>query len=124
MPVTVAVLDAIPALAAQHGGGERRAVREHFGLTGFGANVFRGAQVGDPIVGEHDHSEPEDAQHEELYVVLRGRATFRVGAETIDAPAGTLIAVRDLTTIRSATAAEPGTEVLVIGGEAGASFEL
>jgi tetratricopeptide (TPR) repeat protein len=51
--------------------------------------------------------------------VAAGRATFVVGEEEIDAPAGTLVLV-DVCTRRSAVAAEPGTTVLVIGGAPGA----
>ena len=61
--------------------------------------------------------------HEELYVVLSGRATFTVDSETFDAPAGTCVF-----TIpgerREARAEEPGTTVLVIGAPAGEAYRI
>jgi hypothetical protein len=47
-----------------------------------------------------------------------------VDGATIDAPAGTFVSARDITTRRSATAEEAGTIVLVIGAEPGAPFAL
>jgi tetratricopeptide (TPR) repeat protein len=52
--------------------------------------------------------------------VAEGTATFTVGDEEIDAPAGTLVLV-EVGTRRSAVAAEPGTTVVVIGGAPGAA---
>ena len=52
---------------------------------------------------------------------MAGRATFTVGEEEIDAPAGTLVLV-EVGTRRSAVAAEPDTTVVVIGGEPGTAL--
>jgi mannose-6-phosphate isomerase-like protein (cupin superfamily) len=117
-------LTRITAIPSRHPEGDWRGVRRHFGLTGFGANVYRGKAAGDPIIGEHDHSEPGDARHEELYLVLTGHARFRVEGQEVDAPAGTFVAVRALDVMRSADAVADETEILVIGGEAGAAFEV
>jgi uncharacterized cupin superfamily protein len=68
-----------------------RAVRHHFGITAFGVNAWTGDQAGARIINEHDESEPDS--QEELYVVLRGRASFEVDGERLDAPAGTLVFV-------------------------------
>ena len=54
--------------------------------------------------------------------MLAGRATFTVAGEELDAPAGTLVFVRDPATRRAATAAEPDTTVLVVGGTVGKAF--
>ena len=48
---------------------------------------------GDRIINEHDESEEQDLQ-EELYLVQRGRATFELDGERVDAPAGTLVFAR------------------------------
>jgi hypothetical protein len=48
--------------------------------------------------------------------VHRGRATFTVDGETIDAPAGTYVFVPDPASHRHAVAAESGTTVLSFGG--------
>jgi hypothetical protein len=53
--------------------------------------------------------------HEEVYVVLRGRATFTLDGEALDAPAGTFVRVEP-GVHRHAVAAEPGTAVLALGG--------
>jgi hypothetical protein len=57
-----------------------------------------------------------------MYVVLRGRATFTVGEETADAPAGTVVFVPP-EVFRTATAEEDGTIVLAVGGRVGEPFD-
>ena len=44
------------------------------------------------------------------------RATFTLGDETLDAPAGTIVFIRDPEVRRHARAEEPGTSVLAVGG--------
>jgi hypothetical protein len=91
-------------------------VRRHFGITAHGINAYTADEVGQDVV--EDHTE-ERLGHEELYVVLAGRATFRLDDEEVDAPAGTAVFVRDPAVRRAATAAEAGTTVLAIGGRPG-----
>ena len=80
-----------------------------FGVAGFTADA--GAVVVEP------HVEARDGRgHQELYVVMAGRAVFTVDGETVDAPAGTLIAVEP-DEAREARAAEDGTIVLAFGDE-------
>lgn len=98
-----------------------RAVRHHFGITSFGANAWTARQAGDRIINEHDESEP-DAQ-EELYLVLRGRASFEVGDEKLDAPAGTFVFVQPGVR-RTAFAQEPGTTIVAFGGVPGKPYEV
>jgi hypothetical protein len=45
--------------------------------------------AGDRIIGEHDHADPDDEKHEELYFVHTGAARFVVDGDVIEAPAGT-----------------------------------
>jgi tetratricopeptide (TPR) repeat protein len=101
-----------------------RPVRRQFGIRAFGTNAYTSAGVGQHIVEEHDELGAGAGGHEELYVVVRGRATFTVGGETTDAPAGTLVFVRDPALRRSAIAEEEGTIVLAIGGEPGEAYEV
>jgi tetratricopeptide (TPR) repeat protein len=61
--------------------------------------------------------------HEEVYVVLSGRATFTLGEETLDAPTGTVVFIRDPLIKRHARAEEPGTAVLAVGGPRDAAYE-
>jgi mannose-6-phosphate isomerase-like protein (cupin superfamily) len=61
---------------------------------------------------------------EELYVVLRGRATFTLDGREVDAPAGTLVHVHDPTVARTAVPAEPDTAVLAISGTPGLDYRV
>jgi Tetratricopeptide repeat len=89
-------------------------VRARLGVNAFGCNAYSAHRVGDDVV--EPHTERPELGHEELYFVARGRATFTLDAETIDAPAGTYVFVPDPATHRHAVAAEPGTTVLSFGG--------
>ena len=94
-----------------------RPVREHFGITAFGTNAWRGENVGDRLVPSH----VEDPGNEELYVVLRGRARFEIDGENVDAPAGTLVFCAPEAN-RTAFAEEPGTAVLAVGSIVGQAY--
>jgi hypothetical protein len=74
--------------------------------------------------GEHDHADPTDEQHQELYFVHTGHARFQVDGQDVDAPAGTFVSALDVKTIRSAVALSDNTVVLVIGAEPGAPYEV
>jgi quercetin dioxygenase-like cupin family protein len=97
-----------------------RTVRIHFGIQSFGVNAYTARQEGG-IVGEHDES---DTQHEELYYVSKGSATFTVDDETVEAPAGTFVYVPDPASVRSAVAHEAGTTILCLGGAPGEAFSV
>ena len=97
-----------------------RPVRFHFGITSFGVNAFTAHQVGDRLINEHDESQEHDLQ-EELYLVQRGRATFELDGERVDAPAGTLVFVRPEVK-RTAFAEEPGTTLVAVGGTPGKAY--
>jgi len=77
--------------------------------------------VGDRLINEHDESQEHDLQ-EELYLVQRGRATFELDGERVDAPAGTLVFVRPEVK-RTAFAEEPGTTLVAVGGTPGKAYE-
>jgi hypothetical protein len=75
------------------------------------------------------HDEPDDEAnltdgHEELFAVTSGHAVFTVDGEEVDAPAGTLVFVRDPALVRSARATADGTAILAIGGRAGAPYDV
>ena len=89
-------------------------IRRHFGIESFGVNAWA-ADAGDDVIGEHDEVSGGAAQHEELYVVLSGKATFTVDGQTVDGPAGTIVFVRDPAVKRKAVADEAGTRILAIG---------
>ena len=95
-------------------------IRHHFDIRSFGINAWRGA-VGDEVIKRHNEDE---SQQTELYMVLSGRATFTVGDDELDAPAGTLVYVNDCAVERVAVAKEAGTVVLSLGAAPeGAPYE-
>ena len=97
-----------------------RPVRHHFGITSFGVNAWTGRNAGDRIINEHDESEGDS--DEELYLVQRGRATFELDGERVDAPAGTFVFARPGVK-RTAFAEEPGTTIVALGGTPGKAYE-
>ena len=58
---------------------------------------------------------------EALYVVLAGRAAFTIEGDEVDAPARTLVYVRDPSVQRSAVAAAPETIIVAAQGKAATS---
>jgi hypothetical protein len=97
-----------------------RAVRHHFGITSFGVNVWTASEAGARLINEHDESEPHS--QEELYLVLRGRASFEVDGERFDAPAGTFVFVQRGVK-RTAFGEAPGTTIIAVGGVPGKPYE-
>lgn len=102
---------------APHRGSNLIPVRHLLDFRPAGVNAWR-ADPGGQLIPPHE----EDSGNEELYVVVRGRATFTVGEETVDAPAGTFVFV-PAQVFRTAVAEEDGTLVFVVGGTAGEAFE-
>ena len=99
-------------------------VRRRLGIRAFGMNAYTAEGVGAQIVEEHDESKPGGGGHEEVYVVVRGRVRFTLGGETLDAPAGTIVFLRDPAVKRVAVAETEDALVLAVGGEAGKAFEI
>jgi tetratricopeptide (TPR) repeat protein len=99
-------------------------IRTELGITSFGVNAWRAGEAGQELIEEHDEVGGGAGRHEELYLVLAGRATFTVDGETVDAPAGQLVFVRDPEVKRAARAEEAGTVVLVAGGRRGEAFTV
>jgi tetratricopeptide (TPR) repeat protein len=91
-------------------------VRKHFGITAFGINAYTAGEAGQDVVEEHSE---ERLGHEEVYVVVSGRATFVLDGEEREVPAGSAVYLRDPKVKRFARAEEPGTTVLAIGGKPG-----
>ena len=97
-----------------------RPVRRTLDIGAFGINAYVALNAGDDVVEEHTES---SLGHEEVYVVLAGRATFTIDGETLDAPAGTVVFIRDVDVKRHARAEEDGTSVLAIGGPRDKPYE-
>ena len=91
-------------------------LRKHFGITAFGLNAYTATEAGQDVVEEHTE---ERLGHEEVYVVVSGRATFVLDGEEREVPAGSAVYLRDPKVKRYARAEEPGTTVLAIGGKPG-----
>ena len=113
-------LDEIEPIPVVHGTLLWRPVRRTLDVGAFGINAYVAPNAGDYVVEEHTE---EALGHEEVYVVLAGRATFTLDGETLDAPAGTLVFVHDPKVKRHARAAEPKTAVLAVGGPRGGVYE-
>ena len=92
-----------------------RPVRKALGTTAFAVNAYTADAAGDQVIETHDETSSGAAGHEELYVVVSGAAAFTVDGDEIVAPAGTILLVAPPIE-RGATATEPDTTVLVIGG--------
>ncbi len=97
-----------------------RPVRRTLDIGAFGINAYVARNAGDDIVEEHSE---QALGHEEVYIVLAGRATFTLDEESLDAPAGTVVFVREPEVKRYARAEEPGTAVLAVGGPRGQAYE-
>ena len=99
-------------------------LRRRLGVAAFGVNGYRAARAGDELIEPHDELGGGAGQHEELYLVVSGHATFTVDGQAVDAPAGTLVFVRDPATRRHAVAAADHTVAVVVGGAAGHPYEV
>jgi tetratricopeptide (TPR) repeat protein len=113
--VHVDELDAIPVAGVVW-----HPVRRRLGIEAFGMNAYTAEAVGKQIVEEHDES---SLGHQEVYVVIRGRVTFTVDGQTVDAPAGTIVFIRQPTLRRVAVAETEDALVLAVGNAAGRAYE-
>jgi tetratricopeptide (TPR) repeat protein len=94
-------------------------IRAILGVEAFGINAWSATEDGQQVIGEHDEAGGEG--HEELYVVLSGRATFTLDGTSVEAPPGTLVHVADPAVKRGATG-DAGTTILVVGAKRGEAF--
>jgi mannose-6-phosphate isomerase-like protein (cupin superfamily) len=113
--LTIDELDRIPV----EKGLEWRPIRRRLGIRAFGMNAYTAEKVGDLVVEEHK----EGSGHEEVYVVISGRARFTIEGQEVDAPAGAIVYLPDPEVLRSATSQEEGTTVLAVGGWPDKAFE-
>jgi uncharacterized cupin superfamily protein len=111
-------LDDIPSI--EDDGVDWRPLQHFFGLTAFGANVYRAPEPEVPLIGDHDEAA---GGHEELYIVLAGSVDFTIDGKRFDCPSGTVVAIGDPSVRRSAVAASAGTTVLAVGNRAAQRFE-
>ena len=95
--------------------GRFTALREHLGIHSFGINAITLGDDG-TLINEHDES---GSGQEEVYVVLSGTASFEIDGETVEAPAGTFIAVPS----ESRRKATGEATVLALGGTPGQAYQ-
>ena len=86
------------------------------GVSNFGVNAVA-IEPGEDIDIEHDEAE---CLHQEVYVVVAGRAAFRLGSEEFEAGPGDIVAVPDPAETRDYWALEPGTRIICFGAGPGA----
>ncbi|MDX6474621.1 MAG: adenylate cyclase [Gaiellaceae bacterium] len=110
-------IDDLDQLESSDGSMTLSPLRRRVGFRPFGVNVWVGRQAGDRVIEEH--RERDGA--EELYVVLRGSAQFKLGDDQFDAPAGTLVHAPP-GTLRGAIALAEDTRVLAMGAKPGEAF--
>jgi hypothetical protein len=95
-------------------------VRHFFGIDAFGVNAYR-AKAGATALPEHDETA---SGHIELFYVASGNATFTVGGEEFEAPAGTFVYIEDPATKRGAQATVDDTVVVAMGSLRGKPYEV
>ena len=102
-------------------GKKRLDVRRNLDITSFGITASS-SPSGVDVISEHDETLLGEAGQEELYIVLKGAATFEIDGETVEAPKGALLRIGP-TAKRKATATEDDTTILIIGGTPGKAYE-
>jgi hypothetical protein len=110
-------LDELDRYPAANGSQVLLPIRRRLGFQPFGVNAWLGEHEGDHVIERHR----EAGGHEELYVVVRGAASFTLGGESFDAPVGTLVHAKP-GTLREAIAKTAGTIVLAVGATPGEAF--
>jgi hypothetical protein len=116
----VAHVDDLDAIPVSHGL-VWRPVRRRFDVRAFGVNAYTSEEVGGQVVEEHTESQ---LGHEEIYVVLKGSATFTLDGEEVELDAGSLVHIADPDVKRVALSREPETTVFALGGKPGEAYTV
>jgi len=95
--------------------GRWQQLNEPLGVRAFGVNAVA-MEPGDGADMTHDEA---DCGHQEMYVVVAGRARFRLGDEEVEAGPGDVVSVPDPAETRNYWAVEPGTRIVCIGAAPG-----
>jgi tetratricopeptide (TPR) repeat protein len=119
MTVSIAHIDELDGIEMPDGF-VWRPVRRHFGIRAFGTNAYTPG-AGGQIVEEHTEGTLE---HEEIYLVLRGRVRFTVDGDEHELGPGQLVHVRDPSLRRGAIALTDDAAVLAVGGKPGEPHEV
>ncbi len=119
-PYEIAHVDELDAIPIAHGL-VWRPVRKRFDVRALGVNAYTSEAVGGQVVEEHTESQ---LGHEEIYVVLRGSATFTLDGEEVELAAGSLVHIANPEVRRVAISREPDTVVLALGGKPGEPYAV
>ena len=119
---TVARLDEITPEAGEDDSRWFR-LRRDLDVGAFGVNAY-GADAGNRVIEEHDELGTAAGRHQELYLVLRGRARFELGGDERAVGTGEMVFIEDPAVRRGAIAEEDGTIVLVVGGTPGQAYAV
>lgn len=117
--VRVLALDDVPPVPI---GGDVPAwtpLRLLLGVQAFGVNAQTALRAGEHCIEPHDEA---DSGHQELYVVLRGRAAVTAAGEQHELGPGGMVFLADPAAHREAVALEAGTTVLAVGAPAGVPY--
>jgi hypothetical protein len=100
--------------------GRWQPLNEPLGIGAFGVN----AVVMDPGEDADSKHDEADCGHQEVYVVVAGRAAFRFGSDEaeLEAGPGDVVAVGDPAETRDYRALEPGTRIVCFGAAQGADY--
>jgi hypothetical protein len=96
--------------------GRWQALNGLLAVRNFGVNAVS-MEPGEEADIEHDEAA---SQHQEVYVVVSGRAGFRLGGAELEAGPGDIVAVADPAETRDYWAIEPGTRIICFGAGPGA----
>ena len=111
---TVLRLSDVPVTATDEG--RWQALNPPLGVTTFGVNAVV-MEPGEEADIEHDET---SSGHQEVYVVVAGRAAFVLGDDEVEAGPGDVVAVADPAERRSYRALSPGTRIVCFGAGPGA----
>jgi mannose-6-phosphate isomerase-like protein (cupin superfamily) len=111
---TLLSLSDVPATVTS--AGRWQALNGPLGVTTFGVNAVV-MDPGEEADIEHDETE---SGHQEVYVVVAGRAAFTLGGDEIEAGPGDVVAVTDPGEVRTYRALERDTRIVCIGAGPGA----
>jgi len=92
-------------------------VRRHFGISSFGASMYR-ASTGNPLVVPHDETQ---YGQEELYLIVEGRARYACDGAEGELGPGDLLYVQP-EVHRELFALDTPTSVFVVGGVSGRAY--
>ena len=107
-------LEDVPPVAIADG--RWQPLNQPLGITHFGVS----AVVMDPGEAADIAHDEAGSGHQEIYVVVAGRAQFTLGDEVVEAGPGDVVAVGDPAERRDYRALEPGTRIVCIGAGSGA----